>query len=300
VANPAIVVDDLTSYPYDQLPLRPTNFANSTLCDAKGLPRKSAMATLDLKVQYFQDSPPEGKPYREEHFVRRHVSMPLPVAQTALVLVDMWDNHFIESWLERAERITREAVVPALEAARRIGMTIVHAPSPPLAENYPQVKRHAEPTPAPALPQAPGPDWPPSQFRQRAGEYAAFRGPRSQPPGIPDIDPLGMSPHIDVRDEEEVVANGHQLHALAAQRGILHMVYAGFATNWCILNRDYGMRAMARHGYNLILLRQATAGVEFPDTLEQGWATEMAVREAEQQLGFSAANADFLGACAAV
>lgn len=109
-----------------------------------------------------------------------------------------------------------------------------------------------------------------------------------------------MSPHIDVRDGEEVVATGEQLHALAAERGILHLVYAGFATNWCILNRDYGMRAMARRGYNLILLREATAGVEFPDTLEKGWATEMAVREAEQQLGFSAANADFLQACAAV
>ena len=41
---------------------------------------------LDLKVQYFQDSPPAGRPYREEHFIRRHVQMELPVKQTALVL----------------------------------------------------------------------------------------------------------------------------------------------------------------------------------------------------------------------
>ena len=53
---------------------------------------------LDLKVQHFQDSPPAGRPYREEHFIRRHVQMELPVKQTALVLVDLWDNHFIESW----------------------------------------------------------------------------------------------------------------------------------------------------------------------------------------------------------
>ena len=43
---------------------------------------------LDLTVQYFQDSPPEGLPYREEHFIRRHVQMPLPVEQTALVLAE--------------------------------------------------------------------------------------------------------------------------------------------------------------------------------------------------------------------
>ena len=46
--------------------------------------------------------------------------MALPLEQTALVLVDLWDNHFIESWLERAARVTREEVVPVIEAARRI------------------------------------------------------------------------------------------------------------------------------------------------------------------------------------
>lgn len=249
---------------------------------------------LDLKVQYFQDSPPEGLPYREEHFIRRHVKMPLPAGQTALVLVDLWDNHFIESWLERAEQITREAVVPVLAAAREVGLTIVHAPSPPVAEQFEELKKHAPP-----MPSVP-PAWPPAEFRSRQGEYAAFRGPRAQPPGIPPLDRLGMSPHIEVLEGEFVVATGEQLHVLLAERGILHLVYAGFATNWCILNRDYGMRAMAGRGYNLVLLREATAGVEFPDTVAKGLATEMAVREVEQQLGFSAANADFLAACAAI
>ena len=46
------------------------------------------------------------------------------------------------------------------------------------------------------------------------------------------------------------------------------------------------------------MLREATDGVEFPDTVEAGIATEMAVREVEVQIGFSASNADFLAACA--
>ena len=29
----------------------------------------------------------------------------------------------------------------------------------------------------------------------------------------------------------------------------MHLIYAGFATNWCILNRDYGMWAMAQRGW---------------------------------------------------
>ena len=57
------------------------------------------MTSLDLTVRYFQDSTPAGVACREEHFRRREFSMPLPVAQTALVLVDrIWNTHFIESW----------------------------------------------------------------------------------------------------------------------------------------------------------------------------------------------------------
>jgi len=94
-----------------------------------------------------------------------------------------------------------------------------------------------------------------------------------------------------------VVADGRQLHDLCEEKGILHMLVAGFATNWCILNRDYGIRAMAARGYNCILLRDATEGVEFPDTLETRFATEIAVREVEQMHGFSASNDDFYAAC---
>ena len=249
------------------------------------------MRTIDLTVRYFQDSPPKGQPYREELFIRREATMSLPVRQTALVLVDVWNNHFIESWLERASQVTREAVVPVLEAARAAGLTIVHAPCPEVAAQFDQLARHQPPRPEPE------PDWPPAEFRNRQGVCAAFRGPRDQPPGIPRIDSLGMSPAIEVADDDFVVATGQQLHDLCRGRGILHLVYAGFATNWCVLGRDYGMRAMRRRGYNLILLRDATMGVEFPDTLGELMATELAVREAEQQIGFSASNENFLAVC---
>ena len=40
--------------------------------------------------------------------------------------------------------------------------------------------------------------------------------------------------------------------------------------------------------------------VEYTDTLDECFATEMAIREVEQQLGFSASNADFIAACNAL
>lgn len=253
---------------------------------------------LKLPVRYFQDSTPPDIPCREENFVRRKLTFELPVGQTALVLVDLWNVHHIQSWLERAEAMTRDVIVPLIGAARSAGLTIVHAPSPPVA-----AKHGVAPPPAPPRPEQ-GPGWPPPDFAARRGPYAAFRGPRDQPPGIgiywEELAPkLDISPHVTIEQGDHLIATGDQLHELAAARGILHLIYAGFATNWCILGRDYGIRAMRARGYNTILLRDATEGVEFPDTLAEKWATELAIREAEQVHGFSACVADFHDACAA-
>ena len=255
-------------------------------------------SVLDLNVRYYQDSTPADVPCREEHFIRREIRMKLPVEQTALVLVDLWNTHFIDSWIERAARVTREAIVPAIEMSRRAGLTVIHAPSPEVARQFPQSTRN----PTPPDPPGWGADWPPQAFRSRAGEYQAYRGPRSQPPGIglhwdPISDDLTISPAVEVRDEDVVITNGAELHEVLAERNVLHLVYTGFATNWCVLGRDYGIRSMARYGYNIVFLRDCTAGVEFPDTLDDLFVTEIAIREIEQQFGFSASNEDFFESC---
>ena len=253
------------------------------------------MNKINLRVRYFQDSTPTDVPCRETEFIRREIEMPLPIAETALVLVDLWNVHFIESWIERAEKITQNCIVPVIEEARSVNMTIVHAPSPSVAAQYPQLERHKPPQPSKSL------SWPPPDFRGRLGDYDIYRGPRSQPPGIGIhwdrlSAKLSMSPIVDVKDDDYVIATGEQLHALLEEKRILHLIYAGFATNWCVLGRDYGIRSMARYGYNIILLRDATTGVEFPDTYYNLFTTEIAIREVEQQYGFSASNADFFAA----
>ena len=257
------------------------------------------MTMLNLRVRYFQDSTPADLPCREESFIRREIDMPLPIDQTALILVDVWNVHFIESWIERAKKITVNAIIPVLNTARETGLTIVHAPSPPVAQQFSQLKRHTPPEPNTP------PEWPPAEFRGRTGEYNIYRGPRSQPPGIGVhwdklASQLSISPSIKVEDDDFVIATGQQLHELMKARSILHLIYAGFATNWCVLGRDYGIRAMAGRGYNIVLLRDATTGVEFPDTLDKLFTTEISIREVEQQYGFSASNEGFFTACRGV
>ena len=90
--------------------------------------------TLKLKVRYYQDSTPSEIPCREENFSRREIQMTLPIEQTALILVDLWNSHFIESWMERASCIISEAISPAVEMTRKAGITVIHAPSQEIAQ----------------------------------------------------------------------------------------------------------------------------------------------------------------------
>lgn len=69
-----------------------------------------------------------------------------------------------------------------------------------------------------------------------------------------------------------------------------------FATNWCVIGRDYGMIAMCNKGYNNILIRDATTGVEFHDTVNDLTATKISIREIETKYAWSTTTADFVAA----
>ena len=104
------------------------------------------MRTLDLRVRYFQDSTPVEVPCREENFIRREITMPLPIEQTAFVLVDVWNVHFIESWIERAKDVTVNEIVPALNAAREAGIDNCTCPLPGgCRDNSLNLNRHTPP-----------------------------------------------------------------------------------------------------------------------------------------------------------
>lgn len=259
------------------------------------------MADLRLRVRYYQDSTPPGIPCIEKNFIRREIVMPLLVEETALVLVDLWNVHHIKSWMERAKDVTVKAIVPVMDKARAAGLTIIQAPSPEVARKYRLSTQYASDEDVFVAPRVY--DWPPEDFVERKGHYRVFAHPCKQPPGVGEkykelrIPSLDLPDAVKLHSDDYMIRTGSQLHRLLKHKHILHLIYAGFATNWCILGRDYGMRAMSQRGYNTILLRDSTTGVEWPDTVDSLFATELAVREVEVQVGFSASNKDFFNAC---
>lgn len=250
-----------------------------------------------VPCRYYRVYTDPGTPCVEAdfHFVER--VLPVPVDQAALVLVDVWATHYIDSWLRRAAEITRTKIVPLLEAARKVGMTVIHGPSPFIANRY------LEAPPAPVTTTVPPPpDWPPRAFRgiYRKGEYASFG--RDQEPILPGVykryeTELVIDPRIEPIPAEPIIHTGAQMHALLAERQILHLFFAGFATNWCMVGRDYAIYAMNDRGYNVILVRDATTGIEFHDTVAAGTATEMQIREIETKNGWSTDTEAFVEGC---
>lgn len=258
------------------------------------------MADLNLDVRFLRHGTDPGIECREEHLVRQERSWTLPAEQSALVLVDCWAEHFIRSHAEASDAIIRDRLAPVVAAARATGVTVVHAPAPHWVESYPQWVAYASEVELGLAEPPPADPWPPEAFRRRTGEYAEYA--RVPEPKVTEWlqDPSRYRIHeaLGPAPGDFVIKTGDQLHRLLRHRKLLHLFYAGFAANICILFRDYGTRAMAQRGYNIILLRDCTTGIEHAETVAGQWLTRAAIDTVETSAGHSTTADQFLAACA--
>jgi isochorismatase family protein len=226
------------------------------------------METVDqirISPRYYRWHVDEGVEWVETHTAHAQLDWAIPLNRAALVLVDVWDGHYLADTAARAERIVQENVTPLLRICRAAGMLLIHAPSPEQARSEPgYVGEDPAALPASAAAEV----WPPETFGSKTGPHAAFSRPTEPRQGEIDrcraqrcIHPLAAP-----RSGEPVVATGAQLHRVCAERGILFLFYLGFNTNACILLRDYGTLAMGRRGYEVIILRDCTTGMEAAST----------------------------------
>jgi len=178
--------------------------------------------------------------------------------QTALVICDMWDQHWCKSATARVAEMAPRVNELAGELRRR-GVLIIHCPSD-VVDFYRDHPGRELARQAPEIDTAvPLESWCP-------------RDPRREPP-LPIDDSDGgcdcrrqcetrraWSRQIDTIEivDGDAITDSAEAFYLMKQRGIRNVVVAGVHTNMCVLGRPFSIRQMVRQGQSVVLVRDLT------------------------------------------
>ncbi|MBA4066071.1 MAG: isochorismatase [Isosphaera sp.] len=204
----------------------------------------------------------------------------LDPAKTAVVVCDMWDDHWCKAAAARCGDLAR-AAEPVLKACRDRGMTIVHCPSDctDFYKDHPARKRMlavkmVDPPKDRELPDPPLPiddsdggcdDGKPVKFfKAWTRQHAAIT--------------------VDA-DKDYVTDKGAEVFSLMAEKGLTAVVVMGVHTNMCVLRRSFAIKQMVRWGKDVYLVRDLTDAMYNPKmrpfvTHERG--TELVVEHIER------------------
>ena len=88
------------------------------------------------------------------------------------------------------------------------------------------------------------------------------------------------------KENEFIVDSSAQLFKLCNKMRISHLIYIGFAINWCLLLSPGGMVDMSRHGIMCSTIRQAVIAVENAETARNELCKEIALWRVAFSFGF--------------
>ncbi|MEX2567475.1 MAG: isochorismatase family protein [Cyclobacteriaceae bacterium] len=218
---------------------------------------------LSVKPRYHRWHVDPGEEWLETNTGYDTLDWSIPLSQTALVLVDVWQRHYLKDTEARTEEIIQNRLVRLIDKCRQSGLEVIHAPSASVAEKHPNwVKLGRE-----GKVDQQEENWPNEQFRNLSGPFSQYQRPHepreAERRSMPE---LTFHPLVQPEGNEAVVASGEELHRYCKQEKKLFLFFAGFNTNACILVRDYGTIQMRNRGYQVILVRDCTTGMETPET----------------------------------
>lgn len=266
------------------------------------------MKPIRLPAQLYRqfDADP-ARPVPGEGYAGWHtVEAELAPQHTALVVMHAWDcgqPHEFPGWRRaveytpRAERILAEVLPPLLAAVRRSPLPVFHVVGGDKdywshLPGYQQTALLVRETPAP-------PRVTPDPVLARMQALRAAQGS----PGThnaPDVAAgfarLDFAPSARPVGEEGIAKDGAQLAALCRARGVNHLVYVGFALNWCLLMSPGGMVDMARQGCLCSTIREATTAVENRETARGELEKQQALWRVALEFGFVFGLDDFVRA----
>jgi hypothetical protein len=241
-------------------------------------------------ADYRRDVPAEG------YGGWKQTDVELAPEHTALVVMHAWDTgtpelypgwHRAVEYFQRADVILQTVFPPLLKAVRQSGLKLYHVTSGSYyCKEYPGHRRAVELAgPTPELPNRAVPD--PALERMRAFKEAqVFVGAHNLDDVGRGFKNLRFPRQAEPVGGEGIAENAHQLAALCRADGINHLIYTGFAINWCLLMSGGGMVDMGRRGYLCSAIRQAVTAVENKETARRELAKEIALWRLAVAFGF--------------
>jgi nicotinamidase-related amidase len=226
--------------------------------------------------------PVTGKKFivREEVVERITFRVAIDPTKTAVVVCDMWDDHWCKAAATRCAELAK-AAKPVLKACREKGMTIIHCPSDCMKyyEDHAARKRmlavkKVDPPKAKELPNPPLPvddsdggcddEKPVKQFKAWTRQHEAIE--------------------IDA-DKDYITDNGAEVYSLMEEKKITNLIVMGVHTNMCVLNRTFAIKQMVKWGKNVFLVRDITDAMYNPKMkpmVDHKQGTELIIAYIEQ------------------
>lgn len=194
--------------------------------------------------------------------------------KTAVVVIDMWDDHWCKSAAARVGELT-PPVNDALSALRKKGVFIIHSPSSVTSfyKDAPERKR-AQSAPFAATPIA-------LSKVERWGTCWLYPDPKREGPLPIDDSDMGcdcqdakckireawtrQTAGITIDPADAITDDGQEAWNLLAERKIDNVIILGVHLNMCVLGRPPAIRQMVGLGKNVVLVRDFTDTMYNPE-----------------------------------
>ncbi|MDN5210852.1 protein-signal peptide and transmembrane prediction [Fulvivirgaceae bacterium BMA12] len=206
--------------------------------------------------------------------------------ETAMVICDMWDRHWCKGATERVGEMAPK-INELAEAARKKGVTIIHAPSDviPFYKDTPQRKRLKSVTIETWATSIP--------YWYELDTLKEAQLPIDDSDGGCDCLPKCTSGkawkkqidaiHIDGQDG--ISDDGKEILSYFQQKGIKNVIMTGVHVNMCVLGRSFGIRAQKAAGLNVTLVRDLTDAMynhEMSPFVSHQEGTELVIKHIEK------------------
>jgi nicotinamidase-related amidase len=192
-------------------------------------------------------------------FVPTAVTFAIDPAKCAVVVCDMWDDHWCKSAAKRCGELAKQTE-PVLKACRDRGMTIIHCPSDTMAfyKDHPARKRaqEAKKSDPPKGKDLPSPPLPIDDTDGGCDDAGGAKFVKAWTRQSADIT-------ID-EARDYVTDSGAEVYNVMREKGLTTLFVLGVHTNMCVLNRTFAIKQMVRWGVQTFLVRDLTDAMYNP------------------------------------